>query len=95
MTQGIPCEPPSDLRQMASAMRQLPPPYAEVIRIGRWRYRWQIIDGIGLTGNDGWYTYGHDRAMRKAARSLAAYVGYERPVPERVAVTDSWAGGKT
>lgn len=67
------------------AIPELPPPYAEVIRVGRWLYRWQIIDGIGLTGNDGWYAYGRNRAIRKAAWSLAAHVGHARP-------NSGWAG---
>lgn len=50
-------------------------PEAVVKRVGRWTYRVQVVDGIGVWGPDGygWYVLGRGRAVRKARKVLARY----------------------
>ncbi len=47
-----------------------------VERVGRWRWRIWIVDGISVGGpdGDGWYRWGRKRAARKAALELRRYV---------------------
>jgi hypothetical protein len=51
-------------------------PHAVVTKVGRWRYRILIHDGLTAYGPDGigWYRWGRKRAARKAHRELCRYL---------------------
>jgi GrpB-like predicted nucleotidyltransferase (UPF0157 family) len=56
-------------------------PRAVVTRVGRWRYRILIHDGLTAYGPDGigWYRWGQQRAAAKASRELRRYVAKSEP----------------
>jgi hypothetical protein len=63
-------------------------PYAEVERIGRWRYKVSVHHGVMRWGPDGlfWLVLGEKRAHRVARRKLAAYRRHRGLLGELVVV---------
>ena len=55
-------------------------PYAEVKKVGRFRYKVSVYHGATRWGPNGlfWLVLGHERAKRVAGRKLKAYRRYRK-----------------